>query len=125
MEISGFQNLELFDFSIPKDRQAMEEAIALIWLQLGRHYNIVIGGSHLKTEVVGPDARRTDTGHAEASAGRGNAEDGTAASVTRRTPGVGALWLRFSLSPMNQDRCPLPSLPGNRVPWQGTFTMDC
>ena len=48
--------------------------------------------------AVGADARRTDAGHAQASARRGNAADGPAPPVTRRAPGVCARWLCFSSS---------------------------
>ncbi len=50
MQLSVFGNLELVDFSVSENQERMEEAIALVRSQLGREYDIVIGGRHLRTE---------------------------------------------------------------------------
>ncbi len=49
LELSAFKNLELVDFSVPENRASMKEAIALVRSQLGREYDMVIGGNHLKS----------------------------------------------------------------------------
>src|ERR1039457_4746510 len=44
-----FQNEELADFSKPENREAMERALAAVRPQLGREYEILIGGQRFKT----------------------------------------------------------------------------
>lgn len=50
MQLSVFKNLELVDFSVSENQERMEEVIALVRSRLGREYDIVIGGRHLRTE---------------------------------------------------------------------------
>ena len=50
MQLSVFGNLELVDFSVSENQERMEKAIDLVRSQLGREYDIVIGGRHLRTE---------------------------------------------------------------------------
>ena len=50
MQLSVFGNLELVDFSVSENQEKMEKAIDLVRSQLGREYDIVIGGRHLRTE---------------------------------------------------------------------------
>ena len=49
LQLSDFNNLELVDFSVSENRGRMEEAIALVRSQMGREYDNVIGGDHLKS----------------------------------------------------------------------------
>src|ERR1039457_4751117 len=44
-----FQNEELADFSKPENHEAMERALAAVRPQLGREYEILIGGQRFKT----------------------------------------------------------------------------
>lgn len=50
MKLPEFRNLELTDFSRESNRQAMLEALSRVRSELGREYDIVIGGEHVKTE---------------------------------------------------------------------------
>lgn len=65
----------------------MEEAIAIIRLQLGPYYDIVIGGFDLMNEVVVSGARLTDTGHAKGLARRENSAYVAVQPITRSFPG--------------------------------------
>ena len=79
----------------------MEEAIAFIRLRLGRYYDLVIGGFHLKNEVVGSDASLTDIGRAKESARRENTVDVAVQPKTLSAPGVLFTCLSVLLSLMN------------------------
>jgi 1-pyrroline-5-carboxylate dehydrogenase len=70
--IPPFRNEQLADFSEPENREAMECALAVVRAQLGREYEILIGGQRFKTgdllkslnpsrpsEVVGAHHRAT------------------------------------------------------------------
>jgi 1-pyrroline-5-carboxylate dehydrogenase len=46
---ASFQNEATVDFSTPENRRAMEQALADVRAQLGREYDILIGGEHFKT----------------------------------------------------------------------------
>ncbi len=47
---SAFHNEPFTNFKTPDNHRAMREALALVGSQLGREYELVIGGEHLKTE---------------------------------------------------------------------------
>ena len=49
-EIGPFRNEPLTDFSKPENAKAMRDAIAKVRAQLGREYDLVIGGRRLKTK---------------------------------------------------------------------------
>src|SRR5450755_3217647 len=44
----NFKNESLTDFSLPANRQAMEQALATVKSQLGRTYSLVIDGKYRK-----------------------------------------------------------------------------
>ena len=44
-----FQNEQVADFSKPENREGMERALAAVRTQLGREYDILIAGEHIKT----------------------------------------------------------------------------
>jgi len=46
--IEQFQNEPLTDFAVPENRRAMEAAIAAVRAQLGREYDLVIGGERVR-----------------------------------------------------------------------------
>src|SRR3989338_2606898 len=46
--IPEFKNEPFTDFSKPENRQAMQEAIEKVRSQLGREYDIVIGGERIR-----------------------------------------------------------------------------
>jgi 1-pyrroline-5-carboxylate dehydrogenase len=50
MNLPEFRNEAYTDFSIPANRQRMEEALANVRGQLGREYDIVIAGERIRTE---------------------------------------------------------------------------
>src|SRR3954451_8905419 len=45
-----FRNEPLTDFSLDENRRAMKEALAKVRSELGREYDLVIGGELVKTE---------------------------------------------------------------------------
>ncbi len=49
MKLPPFKNLELTDFSKPENRAAMQRAIQTVRGQLGREYDLLVGGEHVKT----------------------------------------------------------------------------
>jgi 1-pyrroline-5-carboxylate dehydrogenase len=49
--LAPFVNEEFLDFTEPATSRAMQEAIASVRSQLGREYDLVIGGHHLRTEA--------------------------------------------------------------------------
>ncbi len=49
MNLKPFENLAMTDFSHPANREAMERAIAAVRGQLGREYDLLIGGQHVKS----------------------------------------------------------------------------
>lgn len=49
MNLPEFENQPLTDFSDPVNRKAMEEAIVKVRSQLGREYDIIIGGDAVRT----------------------------------------------------------------------------
>ena len=50
MNLTQFKNQPLMDFSKPENCQAMEQAMANVRGQLGREYDLVIGGEKIKSE---------------------------------------------------------------------------
>ena len=48
-KLPAFQNEPYTDFSAPANRRAMDEALANVRAQLGREYDLLIGGERLKT----------------------------------------------------------------------------
>jgi 1-pyrroline-5-carboxylate dehydrogenase len=50
VKVPAFRNEPYTDFSIPANRQRMEEALAKVRGQLGREYDIVIAGERIRTE---------------------------------------------------------------------------
>ena len=48
-QLPAFQNEPYTDFSAPANRRAMDEALAQVRAQLGREYDLLIGGERLKT----------------------------------------------------------------------------
>jgi 1-pyrroline-5-carboxylate dehydrogenase len=48
-KLPAFQNEPFTDFSAPANRRTMEEALAQVRAQLGREYDLFIGGEHVKT----------------------------------------------------------------------------
>ncbi|MCY0875194.1 MAG: L-glutamate gamma-semialdehyde dehydrogenase [Firmicutes bacterium] len=46
-----YQNEALVDFSRPENKDRMRQALALVKSQLGRSYDLVIGGQHVSTEA--------------------------------------------------------------------------
>ena len=47
---TGFANEPFVDFKTPENARAMQAALDLVGSQLGREYDLVIGGRHSKTE---------------------------------------------------------------------------
>src|SRR6202046_1482250 len=47
---TGFANEPFVDFKTPENARAMQAALDLVGSQLGREYDLVIGGRHMKTE---------------------------------------------------------------------------
>ena len=47
--LSQFRNEPITDFSQPANRQAMEEALKKVRSQLGREYELLIGGERIRT----------------------------------------------------------------------------
>ncbi len=47
---TGFANEPFVDFKTPENTHAMQAALDLVGSQLGREYDLVIGGRHMKTE---------------------------------------------------------------------------
>ena len=50
MKVEPFKNASFTDFAKPENRQAMSEAVAQVRSQLGRTYDIVIGGEPIRCE---------------------------------------------------------------------------
>ncbi len=50
MVVMPFKNEPYEDFSLPENRKAMEEAIAKVEAELGREWDLVIGGDHVKAD---------------------------------------------------------------------------
>ncbi|MGA2133359.1 MAG: L-glutamate gamma-semialdehyde dehydrogenase [Bryobacteraceae bacterium] len=48
-KLAAFQNEAFTDFSAPANRRAMEEALAQVRAELGKEYELLIGGERLKT----------------------------------------------------------------------------
>jgi len=48
-KLAAFQNEPYTDFSTPANRQALAAALAGVRAQLGREYDLLVGGEHLKT----------------------------------------------------------------------------
>lgn len=48
--VGAFRNEPFVDFSVPDNRRAMEQAIAAVGRQLGRHCPLIVGGEHVATE---------------------------------------------------------------------------
>ena len=44
-----FANQAFTDFNVPENKRAMESALEAVAQQLGREYDLVIGGEHVKT----------------------------------------------------------------------------
>ena len=50
MKVEPFKNASFTDFAKPENRQAMSEAVTQVRSQLGRTYDIVIGGEQIRCE---------------------------------------------------------------------------
>ncbi len=48
--VAEFRNEPYTDFSVPENRRAMEQALAKVRAELGREYDLVIGGEPVRTE---------------------------------------------------------------------------
>ncbi len=83
-----FTNEPFIDFTLSENKRAMEDALAKVVGELGREYDIIIGGRRLQTtgKIVSTNPRASRAGHRHPPARRGRPRRDLHAGRARRLP---------------------------------------